>query len=129
MGRADIAILSTISGGIRLCLHPPALERGSAYDGRLSFVATRRNVPLNNRAVHALSMSGVTANLRSFEGFWALAALITLIVGLLVAIFGFIFLSFDQVVGVAEVLVLFAIACTLQAIYYQRKARESEKSS
>ena len=57
MGRADIAILSTISGGIRLCLHPPALlTGGSAYDGfgpfsflsgggRTMFVATRRNVP------------------------------------------------------------------------------------
>jgi hypothetical protein len=34
MGRADIAILSEISFGIRLCLHPPALSKeGSAYDG------------------------------------------------------------------------------------------------
>ena len=32
MGRADIAIYSTISGGIRLCLHPRALCVGSAYD-------------------------------------------------------------------------------------------------
>jgi len=76
-----------------------------------------------------MSMSGIVANLRSFEGFWALAALITLIIGLVVAIFGFIFLSFTQVVGVTEVLVLFGIACTLQAIYYQRKVAETEKGT
>ena len=35
MGRADIAILSEISFGIRLCLHPPHFPSmgGSAYDG------------------------------------------------------------------------------------------------
>ena len=43
MGRADIAILSEISFGIRLCLHPPALfgfeieKEGSAYDGSEPF--------------------------------------------------------------------------------------------
>jgi hypothetical protein len=39
MGRADIAILSNISVGIRLCLHPPALLMGgSAYDGLSLFL-------------------------------------------------------------------------------------------
>jgi hypothetical protein len=74
-------------------------------------------------------MSGIVGNLRSFEGFWALAALVTLIVALVFAIFGFIFLSFDQVVGVTEVLVLFGIACTLQAVYYQRKVVEAQKGT
>src|SRR5271155_51563 len=61
MGRADIAILSNISVGIRLCLHPPALLMGgSAYDdwslvsclcvGRPIFVAARRNVPRRTTA-------------------------------------------------------------------------------
>ncbi len=74
-------------------------------------------------------MSGISGNLRSFEGFWAFASLITLIIALIVAVFGFIFLSFDQIVGIVEVLVLLGIACSLQAIYYQRKAGEAEKSS
>jgi hypothetical protein len=45
MGRADIAIYSTISGGIRLCLHPPHFPSvgGSAYDG-LRLVRSGRTV-------------------------------------------------------------------------------------
>ena len=50
MGRADIAILSTISGGIRLCLHPGALCLGSAYDG-LSLFSLRRAIRLLSRYV------------------------------------------------------------------------------
>ena len=65
MGRADIAILSTISGGIRLCLHPGALCLGSAYDGYASFVllrhvGTRRAFAISLAAYHArLSRYGV----------------------------------------------------------------------
>ena len=130
MGRADIAILSNISVGIRLCLHPPALERGSAYDGAAFLdVAERRNVPLNNQRPGALSVSGILSNLRSVESFWAFATLILLIVALLVAIFGLFFASSGDVTDATEVLVLSAIACALQAIYYQRKAEEVAKGS
>jgi len=91
-------------------------------------VATRRNVPLNSQLLDAVTMSGIITNFRASEGFWAFAALITLIIALVVAVFGFIFLSFDQVVGVTEVLVLLGIACSLQAIYYQRKVVQAERS-
>ena len=91
-------------------------------------VATRRTCRLIVRPDMLVSMSGIVTNFRSSESFWAFAALITLIIALIVAIFGFILLSFNQVVGVTEVLVLFGIACSLQAIYYQRKVVQAEKS-
>ena len=54
MGRADIAILSEISFGIRLCLHPPALGRG----WRVIASQSLRSYPLDTvcRTTSALSL-------------------------------------------------------------------------
>ena len=63
MGRADIAILSTISGGIRLCLHPGALCLGSAYDdGR--FLRLLRHV--GTRRAFAISLAARCARLSRY---------------------------------------------------------------
>ena len=65
MGRADIAILSEISFGIRLCLHPPCTylrEEGLAYDdwshscyARLDFCRDTSDVPRRERQLQAIS--------------------------------------------------------------------------
>jgi len=63
---------------------------------------------------------------RSLESFFALFALVALVIAVLFLIFGGFFLGYGQYAGDTEIFLLITIACTMEAIYYQRKAKELE---
>ena len=74
MGRADIAILSVISFGIRLCLHPRALCGGSAYDGlRLAQAFRGRTIRCPTASERSGSYGGLSRSGHLITRFCALS--------------------------------------------------------
>src|SRR5690348_14239048 len=71
MGRADIAILSEISFGIRLCLHPLHFRLGGrrmmtgTFLGRTIVVPPRRNA-VSRAAALAISLAAIFARLSRY---------------------------------------------------------------